>query len=141
MAKSIGAGGWVLIAVVAVAVLVAIRGPSTPSTPAPAQPEAQPTTTATASADKNWESDISSTGLKRRTQSMDFEVCVAAKNKMVVDLGIPSNRVIEIVASDLMTMTRVCLDGASTMLISCSKPDSKVVFVESPQRSGDGCPG
>lgn len=70
--------------------------------------------------------------------SMSFEACLAAKERTIASLGVNPRDIIPIVNTNVMTMTRVCTADGS-VLITCSKPDSKMVITRSPHSESVGC--
>jgi len=77
-------------------------------------------------------------GADSQSVSMSFEACLAAKERTIASLGVNSKDIIPIVNTNVMTMTRVCTADGS-VLITCSKPDSKMVITRSPHSESVGC--
>lgn len=91
-------------------------------------------------ADIQWEQGTSSDGYPQRWASMSFERCIASKSAALANLNVNPRRLIEIVNTGVLTMTRVCLDDGTSMLITCSKPDAKMLLTVSPHTTDVGCP-
>lgn len=70
-----------------------------------------------------------------QSQNMSFEECKYVRGRMISDFGIPSQDVVRIVETNIMTTTRICLKDGS-MLITCSRPDNKMVLTKSDGRGG-----
>ena len=73
--------------------------------------------------------------LANESQSIDmsFEKCLVTKQSTIASLNVKPSDIKEIVNTSILTITKVCtVDGG--VLISCSKPDNKMVIT----RSGSG---
>lgn len=64
------------------------------------------------------------------TREMDFEACVALVPTVAAQMNVPANRIIPIVSSSAMTVTKIVTDDEN-ILVSCSKPDRKVLITRS----------
>lgn len=133
------------------------------ASPAPTPVEKSPAVTQArerkAMIDK-WESEIEAAKVKRRqelaapppkstqqqgdqrpvTEStpMEFDLCRKTVVSTILGLGVPWQDVKWIVRTDVLTMTRLCTADGS-VLITCSKPDAKMVTVKSSDNDGTGC--
>lgn len=59
-----------------------------------------------------------------------FDECLATQSRVIAQLNVSPSDIVHIVNTSQMTMTRVCtVDGS--VLISCSKPDEKMVITKS----------
>lgn len=59
-----------------------------------------------------------------------FDECLATQSRVVAQLNVSPSDIVHIVNTSQMTMTRICtVDGS--VLISCSKPDEKMVITKS----------
>ncbi|MCY1305026.1 hypothetical protein D9M69_641220 [compost metagenome] len=63
-----------------------------------------------------------------------FEQCEAVKSKVITDLNVSPSKIIPIINTSLMTVTRICTADGS-VLISCSREDEKMIVT----RSTTGC--
>ena len=88
-----------------------------------------------------WKDGRSSEGFPQQSASMTFEECQLTKARAITSLNIPPRKIIEIVNTSLVTVTRLCLDGGGSMLITCSRPDRKIIITTSPHGGRKvGCP-
>lgn len=87
-----------------------------------------------------WNESVDSTGKKQRWMAMSFDACVATRATTIANLNVSPDNVIEIVNTAMVTVTRLCLSDGSSLLITCSAPDARMVVVESPHRADAGCP-
>jgi hypothetical protein len=89
-----------------------------------------------------WKDGRSSEGFPQRTASMTFDECQLTKARAITSLNIPPRKIIEIVNTSLVTVTRLCLDDGGSMLVTCSRPDRKIIITTSPHGGRKvGCPG
>lgn len=67
---------------------------------------------------------------------MNFEACLAKKESVIAALGMSPTDIIPVVNTGILTITRVCtVDGS--VLITCSKPDQKMIVTRSTDTCGD----
>lgn len=70
--------------------------------------------------------------VQSEAKTMPFDQCLRLIRQAGTQLGVPS---INIVETDDVRVTRFCsIDGS--VLVSCSRPDEKLVITRSPHRSG-----
>jgi hypothetical protein len=72
------------------------------------------------------------------TREMGWEDCLAAKAEMQARLDIVPDKVIDIVKSAALDVTRLCT-SKGTVSISCSKANQKTVVTVRPQQSELSC--
>lgn len=70
-------------------------------------------------------SDVSS-----QSVNATFDQCLATQSKVIAQLNVPPDDIVHIVNTSQMTVTRICTADGS-VLISCSKPDEKMVITKS----------
>lgn len=76
-------------------------------------------------------------GLETTTKELDFDSCIALQNQFASDLTSSGNyKVVNIVDTDILSIKRMCTNDGS-VLVTCSKPDNKMVLTKSPHK--DGC--
>lgn len=75
--------------------------------------------------------------LPTTTRSMSFAACQQTLRQTIRTMGVRPWDVVRLVDTDVITMTRVCTNDGS-VLIMCSRPDEKMVVTKSPHQ--DGCP-
>jgi hypothetical protein len=88
-----------------------------------------------------WTETVTQEGMKQRWAEMSFEKCVATRALTIASLNIPPSKTREILSTGMVTMTRICLDDGGSLLITCSKPDNRIIITESPHDKSVGCPG
>lgn len=77
--------------------------------------------------------------LKTTTARASFEECLAVRENVITQFSVSPRNIITILNTNLVTITRLCtVDGS--VLISCSRPDEKMVITESPPDPTVGCP-
>jgi hypothetical protein len=64
------------------------------------------------------------------TRTMDFGACLAFTERTIAALNVPANRIIPIVNTGILRVTKVVAEDGN-VIISCSKPDRKLVITES----------
>lgn len=62
--------------------------------------------------------------------SVSFDECIARRELVIAKLNVNPRDIVPIVNTGILTMTRVCTSDGS-VLVSCSKPDSKMVITQS----------
>lgn len=72
------------------------------------------------------------------TTPMPYEECLASKAEMQAQLNVEPQRVVDIVSTGGVTITRLCTDKGS-VLIGCSKPSQERVITIRPRQSMVGC--
>ena len=76
-------------------------------------------------------------GLETTTKEMGFDSCVALQSQFANELTSSGNyKVVNIVDTDILSIKRMCTNDGS-VLVTCSKPDNKMVLTKSPHQ--DGC--
>jgi hypothetical protein len=70
--------------------------------------------------------------------SMSFQDCLSRKTQIVASLNVNPRDIIPIVNTGIMTMDRICTSDGS-VLITCSKPDKKMVVTKSSENRSVGC--
>lgn len=131
---------WFIVAVIALFIFGNVYknfSDNQATTPTAAPSESVPT----AAADDGWRVKTNEEGLTTRTSSMTFEQCLAVRTRALAQLNVSPRKLIEIVNTNLMTITRVCLDDGKSLLITCSRPDAKMIISESRHTTDVGCPG
>jgi hypothetical protein len=72
------------------------------------------------------------------TKPMAWEDCLAAKAEMQLKLAVEPDRVIDIVTSAALNVTRLCTSEGAVS-ISCSKADQTLIISVRPQQSELSC--
>jgi hypothetical protein len=72
------------------------------------------------------------------TKPMPWEDCLAAKAEMQLKLAVEPDRVIDIVSSAALNVTRLCTSEGAVS-ISCSKADQTLIISVRPQQSELSC--
>lgn len=71
---------------------------------------------------------VSSNGMPTVTKTMDFQVCLQTVQSMATELGVAPINIVETTALRVVRFNTS--DGS--VLVTCSKPDNKLVMVQSP---------
>lgn len=87
-----------------------------------------------------WTESTSSDGLKQRKATMSFETCEATRATTIDKLNVSPANHIEIVNTNDLHISRICLAGGASMLITCSRPDNAMVITETSGGPDVGCP-
>jgi len=69
---------------------------------------------------------------------MSFQDCLSRKTQVIASLGVNPRHIIPIVNTGIMTMDRICTSDGS-VLITCSKPDRKMIVTKSAATADVGC--
>lgn len=67
-----------------------------------------------------------------KTMALSFNNYIAKREQVVASLNVNHRAIAPVVNTGIMTMTRICTADGS-VLITCSKPDAKMVFNKSPK--------
>ena len=59
-------------------------------------------------------------------KTMSFENCIAATEHMIVQQGGPFNRVLRVIRTDNVWVTKIIADDGN-FIITCSEPDQKML--------------
>lgn len=146
-----------LVGFILFVIIGAIFAPDASDNP-PATPQNQPTQTTVNTVAETPKPDIASTpkpqekkhevvkkenppkkevGLETTTKEMDFDSCIALQSQFANELISSGNyKVVNIVDTDILSIKRMCTNDGS-VLVTCSKPDNKMVLTKSPHQ--DGC--
>jgi len=87
---------------------------------------------------KKQASNHQNTTLESQSIPMSFRECLSRKVQVIASLGVNLRDVIPLVNTNIMTMDRICTSDGS-ILISCSKPDKKMIVTNSSAKRGVGC--
>lgn len=90
-------------------------------------PTPTPATTTEVEVDDTVHS-VSSSGMPTATKSMDFQVCIASIQTVAGQLSVAPINIVE--TNDVRMVRFNTSDGS--VLITCSRPDRKMVMVQSP---------
>lgn len=71
-------------------------------------------------------------------KTMPFDDCLAAKARIEAELKVEPRRVVEIVNTGAIAITRLCTPDGS-VLIGCSRPGQEMVVTVRPQADPIGC--
>lgn len=71
---------------------------------------------------------VSSNGMPTVTKTMDFQVCIQTIQTMAGEMGVAPINIVE--TPDVRIVRFNTADGS--VLVTCSKPDNKLVMVQSP---------
>lgn len=77
-------------------------------------------------------------GAETTSRSMPWDECLAVKAEMQAELALEPRKVIDIVKSAELNITRLCTDKG-TVSISCSKADQTMLLSIRPQQSELSC--
>lgn len=64
------------------------------------------------------------------SREMSFDQCLLTKAKTIASLNVDPGRIVDIVNTGIVTMTKICTDDGA-VIITCSKPDRKMVITTS----------
>lgn len=73
---------------------------------------------------------VSSNGMPTVTKTMDFQVCIQTIQTMSGEMGVAPINIVE--TPDVRIVRFNTSDGS--VLVTCSKPDNKLVMVQSPHQ-------